>query len=47
MRLKTEHESRCSVRGPAASIGLRCKVHSESSFYFRLQTTRLSLTYLS
>ena len=22
------------VRGPAASIGLRCRVHSESSFYF-------------
>ena len=29
------------VRGPAASIGLRCRVHSESSFYSKLQTTRL------
>ena len=32
-------------QGPAASIGLRCRVHSASSFYSWLQTTKLSLIY--
>ena len=35
------------IRGPAASIGLRCRVHSASSFYSWLQTTKLSLIHLS
>ena len=30
------------VRGPAASTGLRCIVHSESGYCSQLQTTRLS-----
>ena len=35
------------VRGPAFSIGLRFRVHSESSFHSWLQTTKLALLYLS
>ena len=35
------------IRGPTASIGLRCRGHSESSFYSWLQTTKLSLIFLS
>ena len=47
-RMKTEREIWCNgSRGPAASIGRGCRVHSESSFYSWLQTTRLSLIYLS
>ena len=35
------------IRGPTASIGLRCRGHSESSFYSWLRATKLSLIFLS
>ena len=48
MRMKTEHEIWCNgSRDLQPLIGLRCRVHSESSFYSWLQTTKLSLIYLS